>query len=102
MPFQVTHSPIQPPPRLVESYTNQSWFLGVRKVFAFVTASWKPGRTPENLLDDTVGLLGALLSISNGGGDGGGRINPSVTCRCGGLRLSLSADVCSSDDVIAF
>lgn len=38
MPFQVTHSPIQPPPRLVESYTNQSWFLGVRKVFAFVTA----------------------------------------------------------------
>ena len=37
MPFQVTHSPIQPPPKLVESY-NASWFLGIRKVYAFVTA----------------------------------------------------------------
>ena len=37
MPFQVTHSPTQPPPKLVESY-NANWFLGIRKVYAFVTA----------------------------------------------------------------
>jgi arylsulfatase I/J len=45
MPFQVTHSPIQPPPRLVQAY-NSSMFLGQRKVFAFVTA-----------LDESIGRI---------------------------------------------
>ena len=32
----------------------------------------------------------------------GGRSNPSRTSRCGSLLPPASADVCSSDDVIAF
>ena len=44
----------------------------------------------EKLLEDTNGLAK------------GRRSNPSATSRCGGLRLPLSADVCSLDDVIAF
>ena len=52
----------------------------------------------ENLLEDTLmGLMGCPPPTC--------RCAPSplaVASRCGGVLLSLSADVCSSDDVIAF
>ena len=51
---------------------------------------------PENLLGDSWRIASSAPLRK------GGRRNSSVTSRCGSLLRSLSADVCASDDVIAF
>ena len=50
----------------------------------------------EHLLEDADAFLRAHLSST------GGSTTASVTSRCGGLLLSLPADVRSADDVVAY
>ena len=66
---------------------------------------WKPLPT-ENLLEGTDGLLPPLapsptsrVEVGGRGGDANHQRPLGAVGRC---SLSLSADVCSSDDVIAF